>query len=203
MSPLDGRKERGPARPRPEGRLSRTDWIEAGQAVLREHGIGELKLATVTRRLGVSTGSFYHHFVDFDDYLGAVANHYSADQVHLLVEKAAEGGADPLTRIRRLRQLSIRQAFFQLDAAMRVWGATDRRAALVMRKAEEIVLGFLARAFLDLGFERDEAALRARMLLSVNVARLEADAPPGRGFFKATLEILTRDAPARPAAPQD
>jgi AcrR family transcriptional regulator len=200
---VSGRQEGSRAKPRPDRRLSRTDWLEAGQAVLRELGISELKLARVTKRLGVSTGSFYHHFTDFDEYLGAVADHYNVDQVRLVVEKAAEGGADPLTRIRRLRQLSVNHALFQLDAAMRVWGATDSRAAAAMRSSEAVVLDFLADAFGDLGFDRETAAMRARMLLSLNVARIEGGTPPGSSFFKAALELLTSDAPrqARRAKP--
>jgi len=57
-----------------EGRLSATDWIQAGQELLRERGISAIKLAALTERLGVSTGSFYHHFADFEQYLGALAD---------------------------------------------------------------------------------------------------------------------------------
>lgn len=179
------------------GRLTRLDWLEAGQAILCDAGIAGLKLAALTRRLHVSTGSFYHHFADFDSYLSAVAEHFTADQVHDTLRQAAEGSADPLTRLRRLRTLSARTRLFRLDAAMRVWAATDPRAAAAMRNAEAIVLAFLAQAFRDLGYARDEAALRARMLLSANVARIEAAAPPaGKRFFREALALLTGDAPA-------
>jgi hypothetical protein len=80
---------------------------------------------------------------------------------------------------------------------MRVWAATDPRAATAMRAAERIVLAFVTQAFLDLGYAAGEAALRARLLLSANVARIEATAPPaGKRFFRETLAFLTRDAPA-------
>jgi AcrR family transcriptional regulator len=179
-------------------RLGRLDWLEAGQAILCERGPAGLKLAALTRRLGVSTGSFYHHFPDFDAYLSAVAEHYSADQVRATLDAASEGDADPMTRLRRIRSISLKTRLFRLDSAMRVWAATDARAAATMRSAERIVLAFLARAFCDLGYARDEAALRARILLSANVARIDAVAPPGEErFFREALEFLTRDAPAK------
>jgi AcrR family transcriptional regulator len=184
-------------KPQRNGRLGRLDWLEAGQQILCENGIAGLKLAALTRRLHVSTGSFYHHFADFETYLNAVAEHFSADQVRDSLRRAAEGDADPLTRLRRLRRISMRTRLFQLDSAMRVWAATDRRAATTMRAAERIVLAFLTQAFLDLGYAASEAALRARMLLSANVARIEATGPPaGKRFFRETLAFLTRDAPA-------
>jgi len=182
---------------RRNGRLNRLDWLEAGQAILCEHGIAGLKLAALTRRLHVSTGSFYHHFPDFEAYLNAVADHYTADQVRDALRRAAEGTADPLGRLRRIRTISLKTRLFQLDSAMRVWAATDARAAATMRSAERIVLEFVAQAFRDLGYARDEAALRARLLLSANVARIEAAVPPaGKRFFKEALALLTRDAPA-------
>lgn len=183
--------------PRRSGRLGRLDWLEAGQKMLCEHGVSGLKLAALTRRLHVSTGSFYHHFPDFETYLNAVADHFSADQVRDSLRQAAEGDADPLTRLRRLRGISLRTRLFQLDAAMRVWATTDPRAAATMRVAERIVLAFVTRAFVDLGYAANDAALRARLLLSANVARIEATAPPaGKRFFRETLAFLTRDAPA-------
>jgi AcrR family transcriptional regulator len=182
--------------PRRNGRLSRLDWLEAGQAILCENGIAGLKLAALTRRLHVSTGSFYHHFPDFEAYLNAVADHFTADQVRDTLRQASDGNAGPLTRMRRIRSISVKTRLFQLDSAMRIWAATDARAAATMRAAERIVLEFLTQAFRDLGYARNEAALRARVLLSANVARIEATSPPaGKRFFKETLAFLTRDAP--------
>lgn len=191
--------DRGSRTSRPgrrNGRLNRLDWLEAGQAILCEEGATGLKLAALTRRLHVSTGSFYHHFSDFEAYLNAVADHFSADQVRDTLRRAAEGNADPLTRLRRIRTISLKTRLFQLDSAMRVWAATDARAAAAMRSAERIVLAFVTRAFRDLGYRRDDAALRARLLLSANVARIEAAAPPaGKRFFREALALLTRDTP--------
>lgn len=182
---------------RRNGRLSRLDWLEAGQSILRERGIAGLKLAALTKRLQVSTGSFYHHFPDFEAYLTAVAEHFSADQVKDTLRQAEGGGADPLARLRGLRVISLKTRLFQLDQAMRVWATTDPRAATTMRTAERIVLAFIVRAFRDLGFEPDAAALRARLLLSANVARIDtATAPSGPRFFKEALRLLTSDAPA-------
>ena len=80
--------------PKPgNGRLSRDDWIAAGQAVLCDVGIAGLRLSVLTRRLRVSTGSFYHHFVDMEDYLTALARHFSEADVRSILERARAGAA--------------------------------------------------------------------------------------------------------------
>ena len=173
------------------GRLGRRDWILAGQDILRETGISGVKLAPLTRRLGVSTGSFYHHFADFDEYLGAVAEAYSLDRVQGLLARASESAGDPVGRIRALAKLSLEDHTFDLDRSMRIWATMDERAQVTMQKAEELVLAFLSGAFRDLGFNAAEATLRAGILLSVNVMPLTMkDRRTRRNFFKGTLRLL-------------
>lgn len=177
-------------------RLGRTDWIEAGQAILREKGISAVKLAALTQRLGVSIGSFYHHFANFEAYLGALAEHYSVERVHEELERARAGEADPIARIRRLGAISSQRGTFDLDLAMRVWATMDPRAERTLRKAEELVLEFLAQSFRDLGFDADQAGLRARILLSANIATLGGLDEQGHArFLRECLALLARPSP--------
>jgi AcrR family transcriptional regulator len=173
-------------------RLSRRDWILAGQEMLRECGVSGVKLAPLTRRLSVSTGSFYHHFSDFDEYLGVIAEAFSVDRVQSLLNRARAAGEDPVGRIRALAQLSLEDHTFELDRAMRIWATMDERAQITVRDAEELVLAFLAEAFRDLGFAAGEARLRAGILLSVNIMPLSIQDPKlRRNFFKGALRLLT------------
>ncbi|MFO1107959.1 MAG: TetR/AcrR family transcriptional regulator [Bradyrhizobium sp.] len=191
-----GAKPRAIAEPRAgEGRLTRKDWILAGQDLLRAEGIAGLKLSNLTGRLSVSTGSFYHHFTDFEDYLGAVAEYFSADRVQGLIDRTLIGNPDPITRMQRLAKLSLEDHTFELDRAMRVWATMDERAAVTVARSEQLVLAFLAQAFNDLGFAPAEADLRARILLSANIAPiLTPGGKSRRSVFKRTLEILVGSA---------
>ena len=185
------------ARSAPRERLGRADWIAAGQAVLREQGITAVKLAALTARLGVSIGSFYHHFENFENYLGALADHYSVERVREELERARAGDPDPIARIRRLGAISTQRGTFDLDQAMRVWATMDPRAAHALRRAEKLVLEFLALAFRDLGFDASEAGLRARLLLSANIATLGGlDAREHARFLSESLVLLS----TRPSA---
>jgi hypothetical protein len=135
--------------------------------------------------------SFYHHFADFEEYLGAVADFFSADRVQGVIDLTMIDNPDPVTRIRRLAKLSLEDHTFELDAAMRIWATMDERAAVTVARSEKLVLAFLAQAFEDLGFAPTEASLRARMLLSVNIAPLLTSSEKSRrSFFRRALEIL-------------
>ena len=187
------RRRRGAVGDSGKDRLGRTDWIDAGAAILRESGITGVKLAALTARLGVSIGSFYHHFTSFEQYLGDLADHYSVERVRFELDIASAGKLGPVARIRRLGTVSLQRDTFRLDQAMRVWATMDARAEINLRRAEALVLVFLEQAFRDLGFGAKDAALRARILLSVNIAALGADGDKPHGdYFKAALRLLAK-----------
>ncbi|MEV0105289.1 helix-turn-helix domain-containing protein [Nocardia sp. NPDC050799] len=52
------------ARARGAVQLTVDDWLQAGYTVLAEEGFRALELDEICRRLGVTKGSFYHHFSD-------------------------------------------------------------------------------------------------------------------------------------------
>jgi AcrR family transcriptional regulator len=50
----------------------REQLISAGERVLVAGGPGAVTARSVAREAGVATGSLYHHFADFDDFLAAL-----------------------------------------------------------------------------------------------------------------------------------
>jgi len=109
--------------PKPgNGRLSRGDWIAAGQAVLCEVGIAGLRLSVLTRRLRVSTGSFYHHFTDMEDYLAALASHFSQADVRQILERATAGATERLSEDAALRAHLVLSANVALIGDFRLSG---------------------------------------------------------------------------------
>lgn len=148
----------------------RDRWLLAGQDLLREGGVPAVKLDALTRRTGRSTGSFYHHFTNMAGYLAELARFYGAEQVHAALDALADD--PPEDRLRALVAIAADRDMRSLDAAMRDWAGTDDAAAAAVRAADVTLLGFLERAFGDLGHDREDARLRAVVLLSTAVARV-------------------------------
>jgi AcrR family transcriptional regulator len=179
----------------------RERWLEAGQELLRRGGIGAVKLQALTELLGLTTGSFYHHFDNMAGYLDALARHYGSDQPRAGIATIAED--DPRRRLERLSELALADAMLPLDAAMRDWAGSNPVAAQAVRDADEILLRFIEQAFLDLGHDRRGARTRATLLLSAGVARISPPWPLGTrraDAFDAVLDVLS-PASAPTAAP--
>src|SRR5258705_10785049 len=73
---------------------SRESYFEAGLDVLSDLGYGGLKLAEVCKRLGVTTGSFYHYFTSWRAYTAELVAHW-VDARTMQVVEAGRAEPDP------------------------------------------------------------------------------------------------------------
>jgi AcrR family transcriptional regulator len=168
----------------------RERWLLAGQDLLRRGGTDAVKLQALTAELGLTTGSFYHHFPGMAAYLDELARYYGAEQVVGHLDTIGE--ADPLTRLRRLAEISSGDRMGPLDAAMRDWAGSNPLAATAVREADKILLRYVEQAFRELGFQRRDAQLRATLLFAAGVARIHPPWRPAIRSIDDVLEVLTR-----------
>jgi AcrR family transcriptional regulator len=178
--------------PRTRTVLSRIDWALAGQELLRSGGVTSVKLSALTRRLGVTSGSFYHHFESFEQYLDYLAEFYGGDSVDEVVAALREI-AEPTERLLRMRTLAEELNIARLDSAMRVWATTNRRAADAVARLDDRLLELMTLSFGEMGFDDDEARVRATMAFAAGVGEpfLFGRAPRAEDAA-AALEILFR-----------
>ncbi len=154
--------------------LTQRDWLKAGQSLLRRGGLRALKLRPLADELGVSTGSFYHHFPDFDAYQGRLAAHWAGAEVAGLVEAIRRVETEPLDRIRLLAQIVRRRGLSRLSIAMRAWADSDERARHAVERNDAVVLGFLTDCIEAAGFARHQAAVRGYALMSLGLSKIHA-----------------------------
>ncbi len=153
---------------------TRLDWVQAGQKLLVEGGIDAVKLHCLTRQMGISTGSFYHHFENFDEYLSALADFFGSEQAQLPFDEARKVvGDDPAELLREATNIFGRGAMRQLNIAMRAWGYRDERARAAVKRYDKALMQNLDEIFLALGF--DEVAAKSRTLIMLGLASVEVD----------------------------
>ena len=79
--------------------------IEAGLAMLLEHGYNSLGIQALLDRTGVPKGSFYHHFKDKEDFALTVIDAYIGEVHQVLDMCLGDETLAPLLRIRRFFEL--------------------------------------------------------------------------------------------------
>jgi AcrR family transcriptional regulator len=188
--------QRGASATKPGAALGRRDWLEAGQRLLRSSGVAGLKLRALADTLGISTGSFYHHFSDFDAYLVALAKYYSGEQLAANIATVLREAHAPHDRIVRASALARETSLPELMTAMRAWARRDARVAPEVAVLEQGLMDFLARCFEGLGFTPDQATTRAFVMLSAASSEV---ALPGLGdkgqLGRAIIDLVCEGAP--------
>lgn len=103
--------------------VARNDYFTVGYEVLADRGHLGLKLAEVCRRLGVTTGSFYHFFPSWTHYRRELIEHWKRDATTSELEHA-RAEPDPRLRIAQLAQFAV-GLNHRAEAAFRAWSSTD------------------------------------------------------------------------------
>lgn len=167
---------------------TRLEWLHAGQELLREGGRQAVKLSALSRRVGRTTGSFYHHFANMSEYLTALIHYFGEEQPVASLE--AISALDPRARLVRMGAITVMDNMVPLYTAMREWGTYDLEAAEAVAAADGALLTFLERAFRDLGCSESEARVRAELLFAIGAMPLAPPWPRSSGLIKQVLDIL-------------
>ncbi len=181
---------RAAATPARQPDLTPRDWLEAGQSLLRRGGLRALKLRPLADELRVSTGSFYHHFPDFDTYQGQLAQYFAEPHLTEMIVSLKRSTQDPIGRIRLLGQTVRRRGLSRLGIAMRAWAESDSRARVAVEHHDDELLGFIGDCLEDAGFDRAEANIRAYALMMLGHGKLHAPHLDMETLFEQLLEIL-------------
>jgi len=145
------------------GRLDRVEWVRTGLAVLSEAGIEAVRVEPLARRLGVTKGSFYWHFVNRDALLSAMLEEWERVQTSEVIAGAEAVGGDAARRLKTLSDLAL-GLDMRLEAAARVWASTDERAYRAVQQVDGRRLGFLQSVIEGAGVPEATAQARARLV---------------------------------------
>ncbi len=104
---------------------TRLAYLETGLSILADLGYGGLKLAEVCRRLGVTSGSFYHFFANWGTYTTELIAHWESESNTALI-RHVRAQTDPRRRIDILRGIALSLPY-HAEAAIRTWSSLDRR----------------------------------------------------------------------------
>jgi AcrR family transcriptional regulator len=152
--------------------LTADDWVQAGFALLAEGGPNALRIGRLCERLEVTKGSFYWHFTDMRAYRAALAEAWG----NLYDERRSRFESvrytDPRDRLVEMMQALMRPDHWALERAMRIWALTDDAVSESVRRSDVRVLCEVRQAFVDCGFDEDEAALRSSVLFAAGVGLL-------------------------------
>ena len=144
-------------------RLDRSAWLDAALDALHDEGIEGVKVERLARRLGVTKGSFYHHFSDRRELLLGMIDRWRSIQEGTVHWFADSRGSEPKQRVHQLLEFILGKDG-RHDVGMRAWARTDDAARRAVEAVDHRRIEYVEEVLGAIGFEGDEARLRARMV---------------------------------------
>ncbi|MFF2372180.1 TetR/AcrR family transcriptional regulator [Agromyces sp. NPDC058110] len=180
---------------------TRDDWLDEGLAVLAESGEPGVRTDRIAARLGLTKGSFHHHFAGAADYRRALlARHERRVLDALAGVSATAAGLEAAEAPALLRDEAAALLDQPLEAAVRAWAAHDVDARETQARIDAARLEALTAVWVRI--TGDERSARSAALLPhlVVIGATAAVPPVGRddlaGLFDL-LAALARHVPAR------
>ena len=156
---------------------AREAYFETGLEILADLGFGGLKLAEVCRRLGVTTGSFYHYFDNWPAYSHELIRHWAGstqDRVQLL-----RAEPDPRKRIDATIEVGLALPH-AADAAIRAWSSIEPKVREAQTEIDRLRFEIMQDSAMEiLGNERQAqlfASWAVYLLVGYEQCTLPADA---------------------------
>ena len=182
---------------------TRLDWLQAGLTAVADDGSDGLRIDRLCRRLGVSKGSFHHHFAGAGDFKRALLDAYETLVVEALNNAIEQTAATtPQESLAGLTAaITSTQSFYrpELEVAIRAWAFSDSQVRAVQERVDrrrlESLEGIWSR-ILD-----DPAAVRTAALLpylvGIGASLVQPPTPPDqlRGAYELLLGLVPNESP--------
>lgn len=178
---------------------ARDRWLDEGLRVLVDDGAAGVRIDRIAARLGLSKGSFHHHFAGADGYKRDLLAHYESLTVGALESAIDALGADAsvpavleaLTGLIRADRPGLYRP--ELDVAVRAWSTSDTDVRAVQQRIDTARVEALQRVWSRV-VPTDEARLSALLpyLLAVGAAVVVPPVPADdlRRLYELLLPLV-------------
>jgi len=174
-------------------RLTKEKWLEEGLKILSEFAQHKLRILYLCERLGVTRGSFYHHFNSIEGYIRALVEFWKEQNTVTFIEatQSAEGAEEKM-KVLNEQILKTDQA---VEAAIRSWSYYQPIVKENLAEVDQMRLRFLQEVFMSLGTEAERAYQLAQldyaMLVGIQQLFPQASESEMRELFKVYTEVYT------------
>jgi AcrR family transcriptional regulator len=179
------------SRPQPESAvetLTRASYFSVALDILAEEGPASLTITELCRRLGVTKGSFYHHFEGRPQFVDALLEYWVSEHASRLI-RVSESISDPDERRAVLKSIAIGLPH-DAEAAIRSWSAQDGHVAAAQTAVDRARLDHLRDSYIEAGIPRPRAELFATIAMSVLAGMQQVVHPTDPSVVRAVFDQL-------------
>lgn len=116
--------------------VNRQDYFDGAMEILAEEGHQALRLTSLCKKLGVTSGSFYNWFPGWSDFVDQFLVYWRTEQTETIAEQAAARD-DPYEKLAVMREFAATIPH-RAEVAVRAWSDVDPRVRTVQREVDEL-----------------------------------------------------------------
>ncbi|GAA5054503.1 TetR/AcrR family transcriptional regulator [Nocardia callitridis] len=114
--------------------VTREDYFEAAMKLLASQGHHALKMGTLCKILGVTTGSFYNYFGNWNNFTPELLSYWEKVQTIDILAQSTQP-TEPMARIHTMKELATGLPH-ESEAAIRAWSNGDAAVAEFQRRVD-------------------------------------------------------------------
>ena len=170
-------------------RLSRVSWLEVALELLQDEGVNAVSVDALALKLGITRGSFYHHFKDRKDLSKEMLDYWKQRWTVEIRDDVASLGLDGLQSLTALGNLIHHRKAADYDTAVRAWAIHDEQAREIVGEADKIRLDFIRSQFEKIGFKGLDLENRSRLFLYYAMTEPAFFDPPDKKTAKQLDQV--------------
>ncbi|UGT65952.1 TetR/AcrR family transcriptional regulator [Nocardia gipuzkoensis] len=173
--------------------MSKRDWLDAGFAVLAADGARALTVERLCADLGLTKGSFYHHFRGMSGYRADLLDHFETEYTGRYIAETEQRDIPAADRLARLTELVLagQDADNAVEIAMRAWATQDPQVNRIQQRVDRRRVEYLESLLRDIADNDDESRLLARLLYLAQVGAQQVVPPlPARDIADIYALVL-------------
>ncbi|ANJ28476.1 TetR/AcrR family transcriptional regulator [Agromyces aureus] len=175
---------------------TREAWLDEGLVVLAEQGAPGVRTDRIAARLGLTKGSFHHHFAGAADYRRALLARHEQGTLDALERAGAEASARPgVEALALLRDRSAELHDQPLEAAVRAWAFQDDDARATQARIDAARLAALTALWATITGDESSARIAALLPHLMVIGAAMAVPPVDRDDLARLFDLLVALAP--------
>jgi len=182
---------------KPARRLSQQQWLQLSLEAFAGSPTPDFNIDELVSKLGVTKGSFYHHFLDKNDFIDALVKYWDDKYTRDIGAAILDSDHSPEDMLWDL-MLAIDESIagVQFEMTARAWGAVLPEVSKILKRTDKFRIRAVKSIFAEMGFEDEE--LEARTLTFVYTFSFQAGLtfelpkPRREEVFRSMHRFLTR-----------
>ncbi len=155
-------------------RMTKEKWLEKSLDLLVQHGQKATRIEPLCHYLGVTKGSFYHHFKNREDYIYSLLQFWAKHNTFIIIEGAKS--QENLEDTRRFLADVTANIRTDIEKTIRSWAQREKIVADYVQKIDQLRIEYLVELIGDSPAFGHSAPLMAKFIYAHFIGCQQLDA---------------------------